>query len=310
MKSVARALGVALSVASLVMTTAPSALAGERCDVDRAGDETCVVGIPSERLEPVTAQQRMSQWCWAASIAMIFRFHGHPVAQERIVEATYGRIANLPAMDGPTMTEALTRPWHDARGQAFHADVRVFDTSSGRDEIDSQDVIDELRAERPLLVGTVGHAMVVTAMRYRKTPSGPEVLGVTVRDPWPGAGRRELDWSEMSPTYVAAVSFGGPARSEAARPSARRRARAAAPSVRSSRPPASSRPRPSRRASPSRPPTASPPASTTGAMRRRRAAAPSARPTPTPGKGQCERTRAWSVGACAEAAEGCAARCD
>ncbi|MFO0751668.1 MAG: papain-like cysteine protease family protein [Myxococcota bacterium] len=310
MKSVARALGVALSVASLVMTTAPSALAGERCDVDRAGDETCVVGIPSERLEPVTAQQRMSQWCWAASIAMIFRFHGHPVAQERIVEATYGRIANLPAMDGPTMTEALTRPWHDARGQAFHADVRVFDTSSGRDEIDSQDVIDELRAERPLLVGTVGHAMVVTAMRYRKTPSGPEVLGVTVRDPWPGAGRRELDWSEMSPTYVAAVSFGGPARSEAARPSAR----PAGPSCGAQCAQLEA--------------ACVEQAPTVAACVAEQAAdcvttciddwgyAPAAcrgsicAPDANAWEGQCERTRAWSVGACAEAAEGCAARCD
>jgi len=184
--------------------------AGERCEGD-----TCVVGIPSERVAPITASQRASQWCWAASIAMIMRYHGHPIAQETIVEATYGRLVDLPAYDGETMTSALARPWTDARGVPFRAQVKVFDLAAGRYELDTQTVIAELRAERPLLVGTAGHAMVVTAMTYRRTGGEPEVVSVTVRDPWPGQGRRELAWHEMEPTYVAAVAVAGP---RAARP--------------------------------------------------------------------------------------------
>ncbi|MCC6623594.1 MAG: hypothetical protein IT385_20215 [Deltaproteobacteria bacterium] len=205
---------IALGLLTLVPLTPTASRAGERCH-----GAVCEVGIPSDKVHPITASQRMSQWCWAASIAMIFDYHGHPVSQEAIVRATYGGLVDLPAFDGPTMTDALARPWTDARGASFRARVKVFDLGAGRFEVDTRTVIAELRAERPLLVGTAGHAMVVTAMRYRETAWGePEVLGVTVRDPWPGQGRRELGWHEMEPTYVAAVSLVGPRASEAPAP--------------------------------------------------------------------------------------------
>lgn len=212
-----KSLAVALVAVSLI---APSAAAGEKCSVDRDGDRVCVVGIPSDRFAPVTAQQRMSEWCWAASIAMIFKYHGHAISQEDIVRATFGKVANLPASDGATMTEALARPWQDARGRRFQADVRVFDESDGREELDDRAVIAELRAERPLLVGTEGHAMVMTAMKYKQTDDGVEVLGITVRDPWPGEGRRDLTWSEMDPSYLAAVHLGVGPSAQPARASA------------------------------------------------------------------------------------------
>ncbi len=185
------------------------ARAGERCHPpDAEGDSYCEVGIPSERLEPVTAQQKMSQWCWAASISMLFAFHGHPVAQERIVAGIWGHLADLPAPTGGTMSDALARPWRDDRGHPFRARIRVFDAGAGEYGLDEEAVIDELRAERPLLVGTAGHAMVVTALTYVKDPSGfTQVVSVIVRDPWPGRGRRALSWEEMEPQYVAAVDI-------------------------------------------------------------------------------------------------------
>lgn len=182
--------------------------AGERCQPDPYGQVVCEVGIPSERLEPITSQQAMSQWCWAASISMIFGYHGHPLPQERIVQSVFGQLVDLPAMNGMVMSRSLARPWVDQRGRRFQAKVRVFDNHAGQFELDTEAIITELREERPMLVGTVGHAMVMTALRYVRTPMGPQVIGVTVRDPWPGRGRRDLQWHEMQPQYLAAVDLG------------------------------------------------------------------------------------------------------
>jgi len=200
------------SLLAIVLLSAVGARAGERCEPpDEQGNVLCVVGIPSERLEPVTSQQRMSQWCWAASISMLFGFHGHAVSQERIVQSVWGQLVDLPAMSGSMMSESLARPWVDDRGRRFQARVRVFDVDAGQYGVDTDAIIDELRAERPLLVGTVGHAMVMTALRYVTSPSGmAEVVGATVRDPWPGIGRRELEWHEMEPRYVATVDIARP----------------------------------------------------------------------------------------------------
>jgi len=196
----------------LGLVTVMPAHAGERCQPpDAYGNVLCEVGIPRERLELVTAQQKMSQWCWAAAISMLFDYHGNPVAQERIVESTWGRRADLPALNGEMMTASLGRTWRDDRGRTFRARVRVYDAAAGEYGVDAATVIDELRAERPLLVGTVGHAMVLTALTYVRGPWGDiEVTSVIVRDPWPGRGRRELSWEEMSPQYIATVAIARP----------------------------------------------------------------------------------------------------
>jgi len=200
----------ALLVAFALTTEGSPARAGERCQpADDLGQVTCEVGIPSDRLEPITSQQAMSQWCWAASISMIFGYHGHALPQEGIVQSVFGQLVDLPAMNGLVMTGSLARRWTDTRGRPFQAKVRVFDVHAGQFEVDTQTIISELRDERPLLVGTVGHAMVMTAMRYTRSPWGQvQVVGATVRDPWPGRGRRDLEWHEMQPQYIATVDLG------------------------------------------------------------------------------------------------------
>ncbi len=200
----------AVLVALALTTSVSPTHAGERCQPpDHLGNVTCEVGIPSDRLEPITSQQAMSQWCWAASISMIFGYHGHALPQERIVQSVFGQLVDLPAMNGMVMSRSLARPWTDAKGRPFQAKVRVFDVHAGQFEVDTNTIIAELREERPLLVGTVGHAMVMTAMRYVRSPWGQlQVIGATVRDPWPGRGRRDLQWHEMQPQYLATVDLG------------------------------------------------------------------------------------------------------
>jgi len=138
------------------------------------------------------AVQAMSQWCWAASIAMVFQFYGHEVPQQRIVQETFGTVVNLPAGSGRVLTQALNRPWVDSAGRPFTVSAVAYDLTSGQAGVNNKDVVEELKHGRPLIVGTQGHAMVVTAIQYLKTPWGVgQVVGVTVRDPWPGRGRRQ-----------------------------------------------------------------------------------------------------------------------
>lgn len=57
----------------------------------------------------------------------------------------------------------------------------------------------------PLIIGSMGHAMVLTAVAYNRALSSQgQVTGAIVRDPWPGRGRRELSGVEVAATMLLA----------------------------------------------------------------------------------------------------------
>ena len=156
------------------------------CAPGADGREACTAGIRSDTIEATVAAeggQRMSQWCWAASIAMVFRYYGYEVSQERIVAETFGQVVNMPGTTQQIVT-TLSREWRDDRGRRFQVTAGL---------VSRVDAAAELAADRPLMVGTLGHAMVLTALEYVKDPwYGDSVTRAIVRDPWPGRGRREL----------------------------------------------------------------------------------------------------------------------
>ena len=200
---------LALGILILLILFSKTGEASEQCTNSPTGMRTCVAGIKSEKLTHVTAIQKLSQWCWAASISMVFSYHGHPVAQEAIVKDTYGSVVNMPAISGDVISNALNRNWRDSKGVRFRSRATVFDFQSGSYGVSNDDIVRELKNDRPLIMGAMGHAMVVTAMQYVKSPDGRvgQVLGVTVRDPWPGKGRRQLTLQELQPIYVATVQI-------------------------------------------------------------------------------------------------------
>jgi hypothetical protein len=162
--------------------------------------ERCVSEVPIEKFAPVYATQRMSQWCWAASISMIFRYYGHPVDQGRIVETAYGRRVNLPSGNGINMSVQMNRDWTDDNGKRFSARITsAYDAMAGFNNMTNGWIVDQLHAERPLVVGSGTHAMVATAVEYFKTPQGPFIINVGVFDPWPGAGIRGLVGCDIVP---------------------------------------------------------------------------------------------------------------
>nr|WP_314528323.1 papain-like cysteine protease family protein [uncultured Pseudomonas sp.] len=161
------------------------------------GIQKCNAGIDSSLADIAAAAvggQHLSQWCWAACIEMVFTYYGHPVPQERIVYETWGSIVNLPGQP-PQIVKSLNRYWTDNDGASFLA---IADTTSVNEITAAHD----LASDMPLIIGTMGHAVVLTALTYvHDTFGGGQVQIATVRDPWPGRGRRTLtnqEWNNIS----------------------------------------------------------------------------------------------------------------
>ena len=160
------------------------------------GVQQCEAGIDSSVLH-VTAEtvggQHLSQWCWAACIEMVFRYYGLQVPQAHIVRQTWGEIVNLPGHPSQILAN-LNRPWIDASGRRFGVSGNV---STANPITAAQDLAQDM----PLIIGTMGHAMVLTSLTYVRDPVGNgNVISAVVRDPWPGRGRRVLSAQEWHST--------------------------------------------------------------------------------------------------------------
>jgi hypothetical protein len=159
------------------------------------GVQRCQIGIRSSLLNATASgTQNLSQWCWAACIQMVFRYYGFRVSQRRIVEETWGSIVNLPGRPDQIL-DNLNRSWEDDSGRAF--------SSSGDSySVNLSTVAEDLANDMPLIIGTLGHAVVLTSLDYIRDVYGRFQIGAAiVRDPWPGRGRRVLspqEWYSIS----------------------------------------------------------------------------------------------------------------
>ena len=177
-----------------------------RCqDYPSQGLRQCEAGIDSSVLNihaGAVGGQHQTQWCWAACIEIIFRYYGFQVKQERIVKETWGQIYNMPA-DSKTILHNLNRRWQDDYGRFF---ATTGDSYSANVLTAAQD----LSQNMPLVIGTMGHAMVLTSLvyycggwnGYTWTQCG--LNSAIVRDPWPGRGRRQLSPQEWAQTMFLA----------------------------------------------------------------------------------------------------------
>ena len=96
---------------------------------------------------------------------------------------------NLPGQPAQILAD-LNRPWADENGNAF---LVAGDVLTANPMTAAQD----LARDMPLIIGTLGHAMVLTSLEYARDPVGNgSVTAAVVRDPWPGRGRRILSAQE------------------------------------------------------------------------------------------------------------------
>ena len=170
--------------------------AGISCGMAPNGVRVCTVGIQVFQAQKFAQQQYQSQWCWAACISMIFAHYGHPVSQARIVADAYGGIRNFPGTVNAILG-SLNRSWLDDYGSPFT--VQASPTGN------YLSAITDLRDDHPQLIGSLGHAVVLTAMTFYDTPSGPQVVDAIVRDPWPASpSRRQMTAAEWYNVALAA----------------------------------------------------------------------------------------------------------
>ena len=162
------------------------------------GTRTCTVGIRSSLIHIAAASetQHQSQWCWAACIAMVFRYYGHAVSQERIVLEAFGAIADMPAYPNHILA-ALNRQWIDDAGSGFHAQADSWSTNVVTAATDLAD-------DMPLIVGAFNHACLLTSMTYTGNQMDVVLNEAIVRDPWPGRGCRSLSLYEWNSIAFAA----------------------------------------------------------------------------------------------------------
>ena len=136
--------------------------------------------------QPSIIRQQCAQWCWAASIAMIFARHGHPVDQMMIVNQTFGNLACRGAPNTLTIAQDLSRSWIDQSGIAFNSRVTAaYDPSNGITNLSNDFMLNELSNDCPLLYCNTHHAMVLVAVDYLDTQMGPNIQLGGVLDPWP-----------------------------------------------------------------------------------------------------------------------------
>ena len=140
---------------------------------------------------PPIRQQQGAQWCWAASIQNVLSTYGVHVEQPVIVQATWGRVVDLPVFDprqavgNLLAANALVAP----QGKVVHP---FFQNGAPA----ASALVRELEVEKaPVIVfyrhSTGGHVVVCYGIEYTGTPTHPLITKVFVRDPATGA---EVIW--------------------------------------------------------------------------------------------------------------------
>jgi hypothetical protein len=199
----------AMSAAAIAFITswATQASAAETCHApDASGVQACTASMDETRIREITITQHQPQWCWAASISMIFTHYGYRLSQEDIVLNVHGKVEDINAPSGEAMTKALRRQWRDPANQEFAVSTKTGDIDANRFEINNAAIVGELTEGRPLLIGTRGHAMVLVGANYQRHSNGDVVItGGQVIDPLPGKGVRKLARNELILSYVSSV---------------------------------------------------------------------------------------------------------
>jgi hypothetical protein len=147
------------------------------------------VGIPSNIMNYFVADQKNSNWCWAASIQMVLNYYGVSITQPQIVARTYGLNPNGPLPNWTGSFSAITanlNNWNvDNLGKPYTV-AASLNWGAPTPAV----LLQELSQGRPVIVGyksgpNSGHAVVITAANYDMSPMGPIIQSVVARDPWP-----------------------------------------------------------------------------------------------------------------------------
>lgn len=176
-----------------------------RCGLPMSGGvQICESGIPN--IQHYGATMRCPQWCWAACIQTIFAYSGRYLPQEQIASKLFGKAACGPANSSQIVKTISAGSWTDHADRFFRANtVTLADSSIGIiNQNMGVDALQYLNVNRPLIIGALGHATVLTSIHYLRDALGRiQVQGVIVMDPWPGSPPfRKLSPQELFGTQL------------------------------------------------------------------------------------------------------------
>jgi hypothetical protein len=191
--------------------------------LDPQGDLDCLTSINIARFATMAYQnQQADEWCWAASISMIFGFYGHTVTQAQIVDSTFGQLIDQ-AGQPSQIFQALNSTWTDDSGGTFTSTVTgLYDVLDGIDNISYTDIGAALNQNQPVLIGTVNpggqgaHATVLSSLEFQVPvgypievfPDGSNIVNAVVFDPWPTSqSLHSIPWPQFEPAGIGGSLF-------------------------------------------------------------------------------------------------------
>ncbi len=144
--------------------------------------------------KPPYLPQSRENWCWAAAVANLFAYYNHGVSQEELVTAIYGSPTNAKSGPPENIAKLMNRTWRGSDGKAFSSKLTsVFDAIAGFQTpwMSNALVLAEITSNRPLIVCTRVHVMLVLSIDYCQATRGsngqPAILSLNVLDPWPAS---------------------------------------------------------------------------------------------------------------------------
>ncbi|MBB5337831.1 papain-like cysteine protease family protein [Tunturiibacter gelidoferens] len=171
--------------------------------LNSAGSTITTASVNILQLAQAITTQQCPEWCWAASISMIFAFYGHPVSQSEIVTGTYGGLFCTSA-NTTTIERDLTGSFIDDYGRHFTSQITAaYDYYNGVNDLTNAEIISELSNNHPMLYCNTHHAEVIYSASYLGSQDQPNIQEVDVIDPWPPNQRSHpLSISEMVPASL------------------------------------------------------------------------------------------------------------
>jgi len=166
-----------------------------------SSDQIFSVGIPTDRMVEVAAEQQGQNWCWAACVQMVLSTKGIKVTQADVVQRTYGAVVDAPG--GADAILSRLSGWFQTR-----SGKTLLAASVVQGPMQEGLLYSYLKNQSPLILGvnypggSIGHAVVVTAAVFKVSDAGLELKEVVVRDPWPDLaaqkGKRKLTREEFA----------------------------------------------------------------------------------------------------------------
>lgn len=160
-----------------------------------SGSNLYWAAVKTDYFKEYVAQQRQSNWCWAACTQMVLNYQGVSVTQEEIVQRVFGAQYDR---SGTAYDIAKGANGWTTKGCRISARIEEPKT------VTPNSLISDLRDKYPLVIGlkmpgqTVGHAYVLTGISFYIKNNNYYPHEVILRDPWPeNESRQKLEWDDF-----------------------------------------------------------------------------------------------------------------